>query len=371
MILAGEVSGDMHAARLVAAIRRGAPDTHFFGIGGDRMEEEEVDILRSVDEMAVMGFTEVLRRFMFFRRVFHEMLMEVKKRKPDAVILVDYPGFNLRFARRVHAMGIKTIYYICPQVWAWNRGRIPKMAQSLDLLITIFPFEKKHFDGTGLRVEFVGHPFVDEAATVMKEHHFALPWKGATKIALLPGSRRHVVYQMLPVMWRAAGLFAQEHPDAGFIVPAASVDIAGLCEHIIRETRGGPANWSVTVGQAREVLRQARAAIVVSGTSTVEAALMKCPMLIAYRMPRTSYLLGRMLVKVDHIGMVNIVAGRRLCPEFIQDDARPDLLAQALGPLVAEGQARAAMLAGFEEVRAALGPGGAEDRAAEAVMSVL
>jgi lipid-A-disaccharide synthase len=245
------------------------------------------------------------------------------------------------------------------------------MASSLDLLITIFPFEKKCFDATGLNVEFAGHPLVDEAATVLSEPHFTLPWKGATRIALLPGSRRHVVEQVFPTMWRAAGLYAAEHADAGFIVAAPSVETAGLIDFLARRTHGGPANWSVVVGQAREVLRQARAAMVVSGTSTVEAALMRCPMLIVYRMPELSYWLGRMLVKVDHIGMVNIVAGRRLCPEFVQHEAKPGALSSALGTIVGDGPAREKMLAGFEEVRAALGSAGADARAADAVLSVL
>ena len=372
MIIAGEVSGDMHAAGLVNAIKKHAPDITFFGIGGDEMRSAGVEVLYHVSDMAVMGFSEVLHRLPFFRRVFHAMVRLVKERRPDAVILVDYPGFNLRFASRIRSLGVKTIYYICPQVWAWNRSRIPGMAEVVNLLITIFPFEKKHFEGTGLRVEFAGHPLVESAQRTWEEPQTELPLKGAPLIALLPGSRIHVIERMLPVMWRAASLIEKGHPDASFIIASPSQAIGNAVRGKL-ETMGknGPARCSIVEGETRQVLRQSKAAMVASGTATVEASLMLCPMVVVYKMSPLSYMLGRMLVRLDHIGMVNLLAGRRLCPELIQDRATPEAIAGALSPLLDDTPARLQMIQGLKEANSSLGPTGSSDRASQVVLQFL
>ncbi len=371
MIIAGEVSGDMHGAGLVSALKKRLPGTVFFGIGGDRMRAEGVEILHDVKDMAVMGFAEVVRRFGFFRRVFHEMVAVARDRKPDAVILVDYPGFNIEFAERTHELGIKVIYYICPQVWAWHRSRIPRMARVVDRLITIFPFEQKHFEGTGLKVDFAGHPFVDEARKELEKPLADLPWNGDPRVALLPGSRTHVIGQVLPAMWAAAALVEKSHPNAGFIIAAPSSAIESEIRSRLSEMPAGPSRWSIVAGNTRQVLRQARAAMIVSGTATVEASLMLCPMIIVYKMSWLTYLVSRMLVRVPRIGMVNIVAGKQVCPEFIQGNATPAALAAGIEPLLADSPARAAMAAELRKVTAALGPGGAVERAAGIVIEAL
>jgi lipid-A-disaccharide synthase len=299
------------------------------------------------------------------------MLELVQERKPDAVILVDYPGFNLRFAKRVHAMGIKVIYYICPQVWAWHRSRIPQMAQIVDRLITIFPFEQKHFEGTGLRIDFAGHPLVDESRRAWNEPEKALPWKGDPHIALLPGSRSHVIHRILPTLWEAAELVEQTHPAASFIIPAPSAEIEAVVRRTLSSLSGGPTRWEVVAGNTRQVLRQARAALVASGTATIETALMHCPMIVVYKMAPLSYLLGKRLVALDQIGMVNIVAGKPVCPEFIQDAATPSALAHALNPLLRDTPERNQMVTELKNVVAALGPGGASEKAAESVIQEL
>ena len=368
LIIAGEVSGDMHAAGLVDALRQRLPDAVFFGIGGEHMREAGVETTYDVKEMAVMGFWEVLHRLSFFRRVFHRTLDLARERNPDAVILVDYPGFNLRFAARAHDMGIKVIYYICPQVWAWRRSRIPTMARIVDRLITIFPFEQKHFDGTGLRVDFVGHPLVDESRLAWNEPETSLPWKGEPRVALLPGSRGHVIRHILPVMWKAAGLIERTHPNASFIIPSPSAESESVVRKTLASLPGGPTRWEIVTGNTRQVLRQARAAMVASGTATIETALMQCPMVIVYKMAPLSYLLGKRLVSLDHIGMVNIVAGKAVCPEFIQDAATPEALAHAMDPLVRDTPARAQMVDGLKQAVDALGPAGAAERAAESVV---
>jgi lipid-A-disaccharide synthase len=371
MIIAGEISGDMHGAKLVTAIRKIDTGIEFFGIGGDKMRAAGVDIHHDVKDMAVMGFVEVLRRIFFFRRVFLEMVALATARKPDAVILVDYPGFNLRFAAEAHKLGIRVIYYICPQVWAWKRSRIPRMAETIDRLITIFPFEGKYFEGTGLRVDFAGHPLVDEAKKTWSEPDLNLVPDHHGFVALLPGSRLQVINRVLPVMWSAAALIEKRHPEMEFIVAAPTQAVKETLENKIRMLADGPTRWSVVAGKTRHVLREARAAMVASGTATIDASLMLCPMVIVYKMAWLSHLLGRMFVKLDNIGMVNILAGRELCPEFIQGNATPIALAEGIEPLLHDGPQRSEILAGLKRVSAELGTGGADENAARVVIETL
>lgn len=371
LIIAGEVSGDMQAARLVQAVRARAPGVAFYGIGGDEMQRAGVELFYHVKDMAVMGLSEVLRRFSFFWKVYYRMVELAAGRRPDAVILVDYPGFNLRFAGEAHRLGLKTIYFICPQVWAWNRSRIPKMARVVNRLITIFPFEGRHFEGTGLKVDFAGHPLVDDARLALAAPHAELPWGGAPGVALLPGSRVHEIERILPSMWRAARRIEKDFPSASFILAAPSAEIADVLRRVAGGAGPGPARWQIVAGRTREVLRQARAALVASGTATVETALMRCPMVVTYRVSGLTYLMGRLLVRTPYIGMVNVVAGRLVCPEYIQGAATPDALAAAVAPLLRDGPARDRMLADLDGVVQALGSGGAAERAADAVLAEL
>lgn len=369
MIIAGEISGDMRASELVRAIRERRPETVFYGIGGDLMRTEGVETFYDVKDMAVMGFTEVLKRFWFFRRVFNHMVKLAGDRKPDAVILVDYPGFNLRFAEKVHNMGIKTIYYICPQVWAWNQSRIPKMALIVDRLISIFPFEAEYFDGTKLKVDYVGHPLVDEVVPYLSGDTPELPWQGGKpRIAMLPGSRTHEIDRILPVMWKAAIEIEKQHPNSGFIIAAPSEEIANFIMAKLTKLPKGPDRCEVVADATRHVLRQATAAMVASGTATIETALMQCPMVIIYAVSRITYFFAKRLIKVKHIGMVNIVAGTRLCPELIQDKAKPAAIAKAINPLLTETPDRGFMIMKLQDVSAALGEGGAVGHAADIVV---
>ncbi len=371
MVIAGELSGDMHAAGLVRAILRRRPDVEFFGIGGANLRAAGMEIHYDVRDMAVLGLTEVLLRLRFFKRVFKTMLALARARRPDAILLVDYPGFNLRFAARAHAMGFKVLYYICPQVWAWNRSRIPRMARIVDRLLAIFPFEVDVFKDSGLRVDFVGHPLVAKASAALAEPLAPLPWPGELHVALLPGSRYHEIERILPAMWSAAALVQQQFPDAGFIVAAPSEEVAGWVRAVMGRLGKGPERVAVVTGQTRQVLRQARAALVASGTATMETALMRCPMLVVYRVAWATYFIGRLLIRVPYLGMVNIAAGKCLCPEFIQHKARPEAMAAALAPLLRDGPARESMLAGLERVSRALGDSQAAEHAADIVLQEL
>ncbi|MFO7534952.1 MAG: lipid-A-disaccharide synthase [Kiritimatiellia bacterium] len=372
MIIAGEVSGDMLAAGLVRALKKRDPDLRFFGIGGDALRAEGVEVVQDNAAMAVMGFTEVIVRIDFFQRVFERMTELAASRKPAAVILVDYPGFNLRFAGRAHALGLPVIYYVCPQVWAWNRRRVPKMARTVNRLLTIFPFEKEMLSGSGMAVDFVGHPLASAALAQRQAPPLPLPWSGTPCLALLPGSRRHEIDRLLPVMLRSAALLEKEQPGLSCLIATPSETAAGEMRKRLASWSGPrPSRLEVVGGQTRELLKQADAAAVASGTATVETALMRCPMVVVYRTAFLTYLLARLLVKVPFIGMVNLVAGRTVCPELVQNDLTPESLGAALRPLLQPTPQRALMLEGLDDVIRRLGEPGAEERAAASVLDVL
>lgn len=371
LIVAGEVSGDMHAALLLQALRRHIPGVSAFGVGGDRLRAAGMDILYDVRDTGVMGFTDVVRRLGFFRRMFRDLTDRARDRRPDAVLLVDYPGFNLRFAAEARALGLKVIYYICPQVWAWNRRRIPRMAAVVDRLLAIFPFEPAVFAGTGLKVDFVGHPLVDEIRESLDEPLQPLPWEGEPKIALLPGSRDQEIARLLPALCEAACLIEAQRPTASFMIATPSADKGSSVRALLARLPRRPARLTVIDGGMRQVLRQARAALVKSGTGTLEAALIGCPAAIVYKTSPLTYWLGRMVVSVDHIGIANVIADRRICPELLQHEATPSAMAAALLPLIDDTPQRAAMLDGYADVRRRLGSGGAADRAALLVLEEL
>lgn len=370
MIIAGEISGDLHAAALVREMQKRNNAINFFGIGGEELEKAGMEICRPARDMAVLGISEVLRKYFFFRKTFHDMTALLRKRKPDAVLLVDYPGFNLPFAANAHALGIKVVYYICPQVWAWNRGRISAMAKNVDRLISIFPFEADVFKKTKLKVDFVGHPLVALAETARAEPLIPLPWNGTPHVALLPGSRKQEVKLILPVMAQAAEILKTKFPDAGFIIAAASREATGWIEQTL-SSMGMTGRFTIVADKPRQILRQADATWVASGTATIEAALMGCPMAVVYRTSQLTYLAGRLLIRVPFLGMVNIVAGKLICPEFIQQTAKPENLARAIETLVTDGKARNEMVSELDRVRSILGAPGAAERAAEIVLQEL
>jgi lipid-A-disaccharide synthase len=370
MIIAGEVSGDMHAANLVRAAKIQRPDTEWFGIGGPLMRDAGVETFHDVGEMAVIGLAEVLKRYAFFRRVFNEMLALAATRQPEVVVLVDYPGFNLRLADKLHKRGIRVVYYICPQVWAWHRERIPKMACIIDQLITIFPFEASHFKNTDLTVTYAGHPLIDEAKAAHALPAIALPWKSTKRVALLPGSRSQEIQRLLPAMLKAAEELEKSDPETSFIIATPSSKETPQIQNIIQST-GGPKHWSIVESKTRQVLRQADAAIVASGTATLESALMRCPMVVIYKVNPITYFLAKRLIKIAHIGMVNIVADREICPELIQAEAIPEKISAALRPLIDNTPQRQKMIEDLDTVVQTMGGGGASEKAAGIVLNEL
>ena len=356
LVIAGEDSGDMHAADVIRALKVKRSDMTFWGIGGDKLRAEGVELLHDTREMDVLGIAEVLKRYPFFKRTFNEVLAEADRRKPAAALLVDYPGFNLRLARELKKRGIKVLYYVCPQVWAWNRGRIPKMAEIIDRLMVIFPFEVEVFKDVDLKVDFVGHPMVDELREFREQAPESLPWNGEKKIALLPGSRKQEIIYILPRLLETAQFIEQSRSGVSFLIPVPERRHA-LVESILQKTNKAPLNVSIVAGRAREVLKQADAAFVASGTATLEAALLHCPTVLVYRAGFLNYLFARALIRIPWLGIANIVSGREIMPERIQQHMRPLELAVTIDPLMNDTPLRAAMIENFQALEKMLGTG--------------
>lgn len=367
LVVTGEVSGDLHAGAVIGELRRLLPEVTVFGIGGDALAGAGTEIIYPIREMTVFGPFAALARYPHFRRVFRRMVELLDERRPDAVLLVDYGGFNLRFAREVKRRGIPVLYYISPQVWASRPKRIQTMAEVADRLMAIFPFEPEVYAGTGLQVDYVGHPLVDAAEAARAASPAELPWPGTPRVALLPGSREQEIDRIMPLLIDTARHIEQRFPEAGFLFAAANPDSEARIRQCLADGPAPPARWEVVSGQTGQVLLQARASVVTSGTATLEAALMGSPMVIVYKTSALLFALARRIVRVPLIGMVNLIAGRELCPERIQDAASGSSVAEALIPLLQDSPQRLEMLRGLEEVRRSLGGGGAAGRVAEIV----
>lgn len=375
-IVAGEASGDLHAAPLMRAIKNlSSRPVVFRGIGGDAMRAEGQEQLLHCDSISVIGLWEVIKRLGFFLRLFRNIKRELAVWKPDILLTVDYPGFNIRLAAAAKKMGIRTVHYICPQVWVWHRSRIWKIAEALDTLITIFPFEPECFVPTKLRPIFAGHPLVDRAAETLAAPMAQLPWKSGTRrIALLPGSRPNEIARLFPTMLAAAALLERRLPGgASFIVPASSPRMRAMIDEAIASTQASarPSALAVIDGQAREVLRQAEAATVASGTATLEASLMLCPTVLVYRGSWLTYHLAKIVLrKVGCIGLANLISGKIVMPELLQNDLTPESLADAIEKYLTDTNAREYALDALRKVNATLGDGNSSERAARAVLQL-
>jgi len=361
-LIAGEASGDARGAELIRALREQAPGVEFFGAGGPQMRALAGDAIFDWAHEAVVGLWDVLKKYGYFRAQYRRMLDELDRVQPDALVLIDYPGFNHRLAQaaRVRRPGMKIIDYISPQVWAWNRGRIPKMARYLDLMLCIFPFEKPLYESSGLKTEFVGHPMVDSLAAkrlgIERERDL---------VALLPGSRAKEVRKIFPVMIDAARQMRARQPSLRFAAAAASDTLAAE----MRELAGGLCD--VRTGNAHELMQRAITGLVCSGTATLESAFFGLPMVILYKVAWLTWVIGKRVVRVPHLGMPNILAGREIVREFLQDDAHPGRIAAAALTLADDDTARAAQQRELASVVAQLGGPGAGIRAAHSILRCL
>ncbi len=326
-ILAGEASGDHHGALLMAAMQARDPSCRFTGIGGENMRAQGLDPLYRAEEIAIVGFVEVLRHLPFILRVMRRVVRAILRSRPERVILIDYPGFNLRLARRLHAAGIKVTYYISPQLWAWKERRVEIIRACVDQMLVIFPFEVDWYRERDVTVQFVGHPIMEEPLPDISRADY-LTGLGLTPdrpvLTLFPGSRTQEIQRHLDIFQAAAELVRSEIPELQVILGLAR----GLPADAVPDLSG--TNLAVASARPRLALRYADAAIVASGTSTLEAAVWGVPITVVYRLAPVSWWIGQRLVKVDHVGMVNILAGEEVCPEFLQDRSQPAPLAREI-----------------------------------------
>jgi lipid-A-disaccharide synthase len=371
MIVAGEASGDLHGANLVKEAKRLDPSLSFFGIGGPRMREAGVETLVDSSQMAVVGLIEVITHFNVISRAYLALKKILSADPPDLLILIDYPDFNLRIAKLAKRAGVRVLYYISPQVWAWRVGRVKKIGRVVDRMAVVFPFEVPFYEKEQVPVTFVGHPLVDivhpSLSRTDAEALFGLDPSRKT-VGLFPGSRKHEVKRMLPVILKSAQILKERIPDLQFILPIASsisgTDVADLI-------RSSSLEIKVVENMGYDVMQVCDAVITVSGTVTLEIALMTVPMVIIYRVSPLTYEIGIRLVKVDHFGICNIVAGERVVMELLQHEAEPERIANEIARILADPVYADAIRSKLAKVREKLGSGGGSARVARLALDMI
>jgi lipid-A-disaccharide synthase len=365
LLLAGEASGDEHGAALAAAIRGRRADLRFVGMGGPLMAAEGVELLAGLADLAVMGFAEVLPRIPFFWRLERKIVSLLDDPAVELVILIDYPGFNMRIARAASRRGRLVLYYIAPQVWAWRPGRARALAEWTDRVAVILPFEADFLARSGVRTEYVGHPLLDRPEESEEGGSFCERWgldPERPVLALLPGSRQQEIARHLDLFVRTAERVCATLPDVQPVISRAP----GLPHGLITEQA------LPVVDDTRGLLSVARAALVKSGTATLEAAIEGTPTVVAYRTSALTWSVAKALVRTEHVALPSLIAAARIVPEYLQSDATPEQLARDLIPLLgSDSPEREAQLAGFATVRAALGSPGAAGRVADVAMELI
>jgi lipid-A-disaccharide synthase len=368
--MAGEDSGDTYGALLATALRQATPDVVIRGTGGHAMARAGVDIMVDSSELGVIGIFEVLTHIRTLVRIFNDLVKRARVERPDAVVLIDYPGFNLRFAKRLKAAGIPVVYYVSPQVWAWGKGRVPKIARLVDKMLVIFPFETQVYAGTGLDVEFVGHPLLE----VIPPRQPDEPARDANTVLLLPGSRFQEVDRLFPVMVQTAVALHAERPELRFVVPVPRERIGARVRDMLPGLLppGDGPDIRIEVGQTREWLRRGTAALAKSGTVTVEAAISGLPLVVVYRVNPLSYMIGRPLLDIRFFTMVNVILDRLLYEEFEQDQVTVANCTRAMRAILPGGERRQLVEDGMAETVARLGGRGqASAKAAAAVLKLI
>lgn len=366
-IIAGEVSGDMHAANLIAEIKRKDPRAEIRAWGGDRMKEQGVTLVKHIRHMAFMGFVEVVANLHKVIGNIRECKKDMVAFQPDAVILVDYPGFNLRMAKFAHEKGFRVFYYISPQVWAWKRRRVKKIKNSVDKMLVILPFEEEFYKNYGVDVTYVGNPLLDElskAPNVNRQAFLRRNGLGEKReiIALLPGSRRQEVKRMLGVMLKVIPHF----PEYQFVIAGVPSVDKTLYKSLI-----GSADVTFVENQTRELLQNASAALVTSGTATLETALFNVPEVVCYKASPLSYYIAKWLIRVKYISLVNLVMDKQVVVELIQGDLTENNLVTQLQRLLGNNKVQSQLLDDYMELQSRLGDAGASGKAAAVVVESL
>jgi len=365
-ISAGDPSADFPGKNLIAEISARCPDVDIFGLGGPLMQEAGMNPLADYRKLAVLGFWEVIPQYLFFRRLMKKCIEEIKQRRPRLIILLDYPGFNLRLARRVKALGIPIVYYISPQVWAWGKKRVEQISELIDLILVIFPFEEEFYRLKGIEARFVGHPLVDRYGEIpgrdICRKHLEIP-ENRRLIALLPGSRTQEVKRMLPAMLEAVDGLRRRLDNYDFIIGSVDNVDTRLYKNIVGERQ-----IEIISGVTPQLMRAADLVITSSGTATIETAFFETPMVIIYKTGWLTYQIARRLIELDMIGMVNIVAGKKIVPELIQADASPEKLSETVASILLDENKYQIIKAELKTVCEKLGRGETGQRTLDAIM---
>ncbi len=369
LLVAGEASGDMYGADVARALFRQFPNCHIYGLGGPRMREAGVELEGDIRQTAVVGPFEAVSHLGILYRFFRKLADRVDNEPPTAAILIDFPDFNLRLAKRIKNAGTPVIYYVSPQIWAWREGRIHQIRRLVDKMLVIFPFEEEIYRRAGVDVEFVGHPLIDTVYPTKSKEEFCAEYKLDPRkpiVALLPGSRRKEIHYILPTLCKAADLIGAQKKDTQFVLPIAPGLNRGLLENII-QTRP----IRIVTGQTYDAVRYSRAAIVASGTATLETALLGTPEVIVYRISGATWLLGKFLLKVRLFGIVNIILGEEVAPELFQDKMTPESICTITLRLMDDVWAQSRIRGNYERLRRQLGGGKVAERVADAVSRVV
>jgi lipid-A-disaccharide synthase len=371
VIVAGEASGDLHAADVVKELLRRAPQVAIEGIGGDRMREAGVRLHAHASDLAVVGLAEVTVRLPALVRAYRTMVRLLSARRPDLLILVDFPDFNLLLARRAHRLGIPVLYFIGPQVWAWRRGRVRSIARLVRRLVVIFPFEEGFYRHWGVEALYVGHPLLDRLSPPpsreVSRRRLGLE-QAACVVGLLPGSRIGEITRHLPLLLEATGQLMTNREGLRVIIAAAEGIPLDLIGSYLKQSAYSA---KVVQGRAHEVMAASDLVLAASGTATLEAAVIGTPMVVVYRLAFPSWLLARILIRVPFVAMPNLVAGREIVPELIQFDATPGRIAATAQRLLDSSESRRVMQGRLHELRDRFGPPGAAGRTADVILNLL
>ena len=370
MISVGEASGDLHGASVANALKQLRPEIELVGMGGQAMRTAGVEIIYDIADLGVIGIVEVIKNLRRLFRLRDFLADYMRANRPDALVIIDYPGFNVRLAKVAKKLGIPVISYISPSAWAWGRGRAKEVAETVQRVAAIFPFEADVYREAGANVTFVGHPLLDIVKPNM-ERAAAFDYFGASpdfpRVLLMPGSRKQEILNLLPDMLAAAEKITQQVPGCQFFLPVASTISREMLRTLLDKYN---VHVTLTNDKTYDLMNICDVAVAASGTATLETSLLKVPTVIIYRVATLTYLIGKQLVKIPDIGLPNIVAGRRIVPELLQDDVNPEAIAAETVRLLIDGEARRQVLADLEEVHTKLGETGAVNRVAEVILEV-
>ncbi|GAB4150470.1 MAG: lipid-A-disaccharide synthase [Planctomycetota bacterium] len=369
-IVAGETSGEQYGALLARELREASPGIQIQGIGGEAMQGEDIQLIAHVKDLAVVGLTEVLAKYSKLKKVFDDTVRFIEETKPDVVVLIDYPGFNLRLAKRIKPMGIPIVYYISPQIWAWHRSRVHELGRLCTKILVVFDFEVDLYADEGYTAIHVGHPLLDRLENHQVKNlreEFNVP-KDTLVLGLLPGSRRQEIERLLPIYLGACSLLASNNVKiAPFMAAAPLVDL-----NTVRDLLG---NFDVPVevlqGRAYDVMASSDLVYVASGTATLETAVFGTPMIITYKTGAITYLVGKSVLNVDWIGLPNIIANAEIVPELLQENCKPEYIATLTANLISNAEAIAEIRENLSKVKESLGGVGASKRAAAEVLSAV